>query len=62
MLREIIESARKTLTEKQFAELMDLVTTDVRVNRIAFGKRTSLKDAVEIAASCYEAMGRGQAA
>lgn len=62
MLRKILESALGPLTNSQFSEALDLATTDIKVNRVAFGKRTSLHDAVEIAGSCFVALNRGKVA
>ncbi|MBC2721811.1 hypothetical protein [Desulfosporosinus sp.] len=62
MLRKIIETKTGPLTAAQFAEVMDLATTDIQINRLNFGKRTSLSEAVEIAAGCFIAMSRGAVA
>lgn len=62
MLRKILESKLALLTNAEFAEVMDLATTDIKINRIDFCKQTSLAEAVEIAAQCYVAMGRGKVA
>jgi len=62
LLRKIIESKLGPMTNTQFAEVMDLVTTDIKVNRLSYGKRTSLSEAVEIAAGCFVALGRGKVA
>lgn len=62
MLRKILESTYGPISDSQFAEVMDLATTDIKTNRVDFGKRTSLSDAVEIAGSCLIAMNRGAVA
>ena len=62
MLRRILESTLGPITNSQFTEIMDLATTDIKVNRVNFGKRTSLKYAVEIAGRCCIALGRGKVA
>lgn len=62
MLRKILESRTGPLTTAQFAEVMDLATTDIKTNRVGFGKRTSLGEAVEIAVSCHIALNRGAVA
>lgn len=62
MLRKILESKLGPLTNAQFAEVVDLATTDIKINRVNFGKRTSLSQAVEIAAGCFIALGRGMVA
>ncbi|WP_207637074.1 hypothetical protein [Desulfosporosinus sp. OT] len=50
------------MTDTEFEELKDLVDTDIRVNRSNFGKRTSFAEELEIAESCFIAMGRGRVA
>ncbi|HBV87057.1 MAG TPA: hypothetical protein DEF42_10490 [Desulfosporosinus sp.] len=62
MFRKILESKLGPMTNTQFAEVMDLATTDIRVNRVNFGMGTSLSQAVEIAARCFAALGRGKVA
>jgi hypothetical protein len=62
MLRKLIEATLGPMTDAEFAEVMDLVETDVKINRTAFGKGTSLTEKVEIAVSCFIAMGRGKVA
>lgn len=62
MLRKIIESKLGPMTNAQFAQVMDLATTDIKINRIDFGRKTGLLDAVEIADRCFVALGRGKVA
>lgn len=62
MLRKILESKLGPLTNAQFAEIMDLATTDIRVNRVAFKRRANLHDVIEIAVSCHVALSRGKVA
>lgn len=62
MLRTILESTLGPLTNSQFAEALDLATTDIKVNRVDFGKRTSLHDAVGIAKISLMVLRRGQVA
>lgn len=62
MLRKLIESQIGPLTNAQFAEITELATTDIKINRAGFGKRTSLSQAVEIAVICAAAAGRGKVA
>jgi hypothetical protein len=50
------------MTDSQFAEVVDLVATDIKINLFDFGKRTSLAEEVEIARMCFVAMGRGNVA
>ncbi|MCO1599785.1 hypothetical protein [Desulfosporosinus nitroreducens] len=66
MLRKILETKLGPMTNAEFAEVMDLTETDIRINRlvpIKVGrKRTSLGKLVEIAIGCFIAMGRGNVA
>lgn len=62
MLRKILESKIGPMAGSEFRQVLDLATADIRINRIAFGKRTSLREAVEIAVRCFVAMGRGNVA
>ena len=58
MLRTILESTLGPMTNSQFAEVLELATTDIKVNRVDFGKRTSLSVVVDIAISCYNLVQR----
>jgi len=62
MLRKILESFVGPLSNSEFAVVLDLVRTDVKVNRVAFKRRTSTKEAVDIALGCFMALQRGQVA
>ena len=59
MLKKLIESASGPISQAELREVLDLATTDIRVNRLGFGKRTSLADAIEIAGMCKTVLGRG---
>ena len=59
MLRKILESIVGPMTDSQFAEVMDLATTDIRVNNIGFGRRTSLGDVVRVAKISFRILSRG---
>lgn len=48
MLRNILESLIGPMSDSDFAEVLDLATTDIKTNRVGFGKRTSIKDLVEL--------------
>ncbi len=60
MLRKILESDLDTMTDFQFREVLDLATSDIKTNRVGFGKRTCLPEVVEIAEVCYRALQRGR--
>lgn len=59
MLRKILEFDSDIMTDFEFREVLDLATSDIKTNRVNFGKRTSLPEAVEIAQSCIKALQRG---
>lgn len=52
MLRKHLEAQTGPMPEAEYRLILDLVATDIRTNRIAFGRRTSLSEAIEIAAIC----------
>ena len=58
MLRTILERTIGSLTTSQFAELMDLTTTDIRVNGIGFGRMTSLAGVVQVAEISFRILSR----
>ncbi|KUO75555.1 MAG: hypothetical protein APF81_27445 [Desulfosporosinus sp. BRH_c37] len=58
MLRKILEQTIGPMTNAEFEEVMDLVTTDIKTNHVSFGKWTSLSDVVQIAGSCFIALNR----
>ena len=58
MLRTILESRTGPLTQSQFAELMDLTTTDIRINGIGFGRLTSLTDVLAVTEISFRIMSR----
>jgi len=58
MLRNILEASVGPLTNTQFAEVMDLTTTDIRTNNIGFGRRTSLADVVQVAEISFRILSR----
>ena len=59
MLRKTLESFTGPLSNSEFSEIMDLVRTDVKGNRVPFKQRVSAKDAVDIALGCFMALQRG---
>jgi len=58
MLRQILEHTTGPLTNAQFAELMDLTTTDIRVNGIGFGRLTSLGNVLQVAEISFRVLSR----
>ena len=62
MLRKILDFDLDPMTDSEFREVLDLATSDIKTNRVDFGKRTSLHDLVEIAESCFSVLQRGRSA
>jgi len=62
MLRKTLESYTGPLSNSEFDEIMDLVRTDVRINRVPFEPRVTTKEAVDIALGCFIALQRGNVA
>ena len=58
MLKQILERTTGPLTNDQFAELMDLTTTDIRVNGIGFGKMTNLGNVLQVAEISFKVLSR----
>ena len=58
MLRQILEQKIGPLTTPQFAEVMDLTTTDIRINGIGFGRLTSLTDVLAVTEISFRIMSR----
>jgi len=48
MLRKLLP----TMSDAEFAEVLDLTTLDVLVNRVGYNERTSLRDVVRVAGIC----------
>ncbi|WP_407310999.1 hypothetical protein [Desulfosporosinus sp. SB140] len=62
MLRKLLEQTLGPISNSEFHQILDLATTDIKTNRVAFGKRTSFKEVVEIAIGCHIALQRGKVA
>lgn len=62
MLRTILELSSGPMSDTEFAEVMELATSDIKINRVSFGKRTNIHDAVDIAAGCLVVLQRGAVA
>ena len=60
MLRKILEFDLNPMTDFEFCEVLSLATSDIKTNRVGFGKRTSLPEVVEIAEICFRALQRGK--
>ena len=60
MIRKILESTLGSMTDTEFMETLDLANTDIVINRVGFGRRTSLNNVVEIAEICFKTLQRGR--
>ncbi|BDR83492.1 Uncharacterised protein [Clostridium tetani] len=49
MLKQMLEGRVGHLSNDEFKEVMDIVTDDIKFNRINFGKRTNKIELIEIA-------------
>lgn len=49
MLKQMLEGRVGHLSNDEFKEVMDIVTDDIKFNRINFGKRTNKIQLIEIA-------------
>lgn len=52
MLRKLLEAHTGPMPYAEYRLVLNLVATDIRTNRVAFGRRTSLSEAIEIAVIC----------
>jgi len=62
MLRKILELNLGPMTDSEVREVLELATSDIKINRVDFGKRTSLPEVVEITELCFRVHQRGRAA
>ena len=60
MLRKILAFDLDSMTDSEFREVLDLATSDIKTNRVDYGKRTILLEVVEIAEKCLRALQRGR--
>ena len=58
MLRKILQLDLDPMSDSEFREVLDLATSDIKINRVDFGKRTSLFEVVEIAKICFRVLQR----
>ena len=61
MLRKILELDLCPMTDSEFREVLDLATSDIKINRVDFCKKTNLCEVIEIAKLCFRAHQRGKA-
>jgi len=62
LLRKVLEAALGQMTDAEFSEVLELATTDIKTNRVDFGKRTSLAEVVKIATISFIVLQRGKVA
>jgi hypothetical protein len=62
MLRKILERTTGPLTDAEFAEVLDLTTTDIMINRVGHKRRTSLRYVVRVAEICLSILRRCEVA
>ena len=60
MLRKNLELDLGPITDSELREVLELASSDIKTNRVDFGKRTSLLEVVEIAEICFKALQRGK--
>lgn len=58
MIRAKVETITGPLTDAEYRQIMDLTTTDIMVNRVAWGKRTRLGGVLEIAGITFTVLQR----
>lgn len=58
MLLDYLTEVKESLPEKEFLDFMKDVENDIKVNRVAFGKRTSQDEFKNICEILKGAMGR----
>jgi hypothetical protein len=49
MIRQALEARNIHLSNSEFAVVMEIVTDDIKFNRIGFKKKTSMEDVISIA-------------
>ena len=52
MLRQLLISKYPQISDKQFQTALQIATMDIKANRLAFGKRTTLPEALKIIGLC----------
>lgn len=62
MLQKMLESKIGPLTTSEFIEILELATTDIKINRHAYSKRTSLMEAIVIVERCFSVLQKGRVA
>lgn len=58
MIRNILEATLGPMTDTDFKQVLDLVTSDILVNRVSFSHQTTLSVVLAISLSCYSLVQR----
>jgi hypothetical protein len=58
MLKQALEAKGIHLNSSEFAVVMEIVTDDIKFNRIGFKKKTSMEDVISIAEKSVQALRR----
>lgn len=53
MIKQLLEKYGFDMTDKEFKQVMEAATQDIKFNQIGFNKRTSIKDMLIISERCY---------
>ncbi|WP_244833396.1 hypothetical protein [Clostridium sp. BJN0001] len=58
MVFNFLDELKRKVCKKDFEVILDMVTDDIKFNRVKFNKRTSPKEFITICNSCYIAITR----
>lgn len=56
MLKQLFKDGGIEINDQEFKEILQIITDDIRENRIRLGKRTSLEQVITIAIRAYDVM------
>lgn len=56
MIREQLKQLGFSFTDKEFEDVMEMATDDIKFNRVKFGKCTKFGQAVTIVKSCAQTL------
>lgn len=58
MIRKLFQNYSIKVTDREFKEIMQITTDDIRENRVKFGKKTSMEEMFTIALRAYGVLSR----
>jgi len=58
VIKQLFENSGIEVTQREFKDILQIATDDIRENRLKFGKKTSMEQMFTIAVSGYEVMKR----